>query len=57
MDEALAQNSDFKPIDLRDTGCIMVPDNQYDCGACYAYAINAAASYFNCMHNTSRRDI
>lgn len=58
MDQALdAQPDDayeFKPIDLRDTGCIIRPENQENCGSCYAHVTAAAAAYYNCM--ASRRD-
>lgn len=54
MDEALGDanerfDDDFKPIDLRQTNCIITPENQDKCGCCYAHVTTAAASYFNCM--------
>lgn len=54
MDEALGNadertNDDFKQIDLRQTNCIITPENQDKCGCCYAHVTTAAASYFNCM--------
>lgn len=48
-DEALALNSDFKRIDLRDTGCISESENQDNCGNCYSQVIVGAASYYRCM--------
>lgn len=56
MDEALNNgqpklDDDFKPIDLRETGCIITPENQDRCGCCYAHVTAAAASYYNCMQN------
>lgn len=48
-DEALALNSDFKPIDLRDTSCISESENQDNCGNCYAQVIVSAAWYYRCM--------
>lgn len=56
MDEALNGgqiiDDDFKPIDLRETGCIITPENQDRCGCCYAHVTVAAASFYNCMQNS-----
>jgi hypothetical protein len=40
---------DFQSVDLRETGCIIKPENQEDCGACYAYVTSALVSYHDCM--------
>lgn len=55
IDNALNLNDNFKPIDLRDTGCIIKAENQNGCGCCYSYAMNAAASYYNCMQKKAAK--
>lgn len=55
MDFALTpEDEDFEPIDLRETGCLWQPENQDNCGACYAYVVVAAATYYNCMLRKSQ---
>lgn len=56
IDSALdIDDKDFEPIDLRKTGCILEPENQDACGACYAYVTMTAASYFNCINSDKRQ--
>lgn len=67
MDEVLADDPLFKPVDLRQmrtmandqrlASCLIKPENQDNCGACYAYAAAAAASYFNCMLNNEPKPV
>lgn len=55
VDEALSETGVFEPIDLRETGCLIKPENQDRCGACYAYVTAAAASYYNCMGSPTKQ--
>lgn len=49
IEGAIQPNSKFEPVDLRDTGCIGRPENQENCGMCYAHAATMLATYHNCM--------
>lgn len=54
-DEALNKNRHLPPVDLRETGCILRPENQNNCGVCYAHVVTAATSYHQCMANNNKQ--
>lgn len=55
LDSALSGSNDFEPIDLRKTGCVIEPEDQDSCCACYAFATTAAATYHNCIRSNDHK--